>query len=347
MALCEQCSSTAGASPCSCAQDNTAACETLPSQISNFTLQFFGEVVKTEIDGIVSWSLPCSLDVGLPNNPRGANEGLACYFLRLFKDGIIGLTGPTGAAGAAGAPGNPAYSVTLQSFTQPTLNAPQIHIHTSYNPAMLVGLVVFVDASGWYRIDATDGAGTLFVTLLQAIASAPATITAGRLVVPAGYPGASVAGPTGPQGATGATGPTGVSFTSTNGSIYYPGVGSVFTVPTSVWTLVDATNYSYAFTAPAAGTYLVSYHVGVINDNATTAAYVKFHLHNLSNNSDVGGSLLELKGFGNTETQSGSVTALAYADSAGQQIQLHAITDSAGDFTVIPERTTLTWTRVS
>src|SRR5258706_4602955 len=92
-------------SPCAITAANTAACETLPSQIENFTLQFFGTVFKTEVDGIVTWSLPCSLDVGLPNNPRGVDEGLACYFLRLFNDGIVGLTGPQGAAGTAGTNG--------------------------------------------------------------------------------------------------------------------------------------------------------------------------------------------------------------------------------------------------
>jgi hypothetical protein len=76
----------------------------LPSQIQNFTQQFFGDVVKTEVDGQVIWSLPCDLDIGLPNNQRGAGEGLACYFLRLSEEGIIGLTGPQGEV-TFGAPG--------------------------------------------------------------------------------------------------------------------------------------------------------------------------------------------------------------------------------------------------
>lgn len=346
-ALCEQCGNVAGSSPCNCAQANTAACETLPSQISNFTLQFFGEVVKTEVDGIVSWSLPCSLDVGLPNNPRGATEGLACYFLRLFKDGIVGLTGPAGAPGATGANGNPAYAVTLSSFTQPTLEAPQIHIHGSYNPAMLVGLTVFVDTSGWYSIDATDGSGTLFVTLLKALDTAPATIPAGKLIVPSGYPGASVTGPAGPQGAVGPQGPAGANPTSSNGSVYFPGVGSNFTILAGTWALIDATNYTYAFSAPSAGTYLITAHLGIVNDNATTGAIVEIRLHNSTNNSDVGGSYMKINNFANAEAKAVAISSIVQIDTAGQQIELQAVTDSAGDFTVIPQRTTLNWVRIA
>jgi len=79
--------------PCRRGPRNSARCESLPSQIENFTTQFFGTVVKTEINGVVTWSLPCQLDVGLPGNPRGVDEGLACYFLRLFSDGLGGLKG--------------------------------------------------------------------------------------------------------------------------------------------------------------------------------------------------------------------------------------------------------------
>src|SRR6185436_11523721 len=122
--------------PCHRSTTNTAACESLPSQISNFTTQFFGVVTKTEVDGAVVWSLPCSLDVGLPANPRGSGEGLACYFLRLFADGIIGLTGPKGDSGTPGTDGRNAYTVTLHSFTQPTSGNPNIQVSTAFNPAV-------------------------------------------------------------------------------------------------------------------------------------------------------------------------------------------------------------------
>lgn len=85
--------------PCAITQENTAACESLPSQLENFITQFFGEVIKTEVNGIVTWSLPCELNTGLPNNPRAAGEGLGCYLLRLIQNGVDGRTGPPGKSG--------------------------------------------------------------------------------------------------------------------------------------------------------------------------------------------------------------------------------------------------------
>ena len=190
-----------GNNPCRVTQTNTAACESLPSQISNFADQFFGEVVKTEVDGVVTWSLPCSLDVGLPNNPRAAGEGLACYFLRLFEDGIVGLTGPAGDPGDDGAAGRNAFTVTLASFTQPTVESPNVQVLTQYNPAIFPGLIVAIQSSGWYLVNEADTSGMLFLTLSDPTPGAPAVITAGKLVVPAG--GGAVPGPQGPPGPDG------------------------------------------------------------------------------------------------------------------------------------------------
>src|ERR1051326_215997 len=74
--------------PCQVSGSNTPACESLPSALQNFIDNFFGEIIKTEVDGAVTWALPCNLGTGLPGNPRITGEGLACYFLRLFSDGI-------------------------------------------------------------------------------------------------------------------------------------------------------------------------------------------------------------------------------------------------------------------
>jgi len=172
--------------PCAITQHNTAACESLPSQISNFTLQFFGTVVKTEIDGVVSWSLPCNLDTGLPNNPRGADEGLACYFLRLFQDGIVGLTGPQGAQGCPGKDGFNAYTVTLQAFTQPTAESPTLTLLTQFSPVIVTGLNVFIQGSGYYQVTGANSSGLVFLTLIRPVSGASGTISAGKIVVPTG-----------------------------------------------------------------------------------------------------------------------------------------------------------------
>jgi hypothetical protein len=172
--------------PCSVHQHNTATCESLPSQISNFTLQFFGTVVKTEIDGAVSWSLPCGLDTGLPNNPRGVDEGLACYFLRLFSEGIVGLTGPPGPQGCPGTDGFNAYTVTLESFTQPTADQPNVTVVTQFSPVILTGMNVFIATSGYYLVTGTDASGLVFLTLVKPVSGASGTITAGKIIVPTG-----------------------------------------------------------------------------------------------------------------------------------------------------------------
>ena len=157
------CNPNCGSDPCAASETNTADCESLSSQVNNFTEQFFGTVVKTEVDGVVTWSLPCELDTGLPNNPRGIDEGLSCYFLRLFNEGIIGLTGPQGDPGVNGDDGRNAFTVTLASFMQPTLGSPNIQISTLFNPAMLESLYVFIEDSGWYQITARDESGAIWL----------------------------------------------------------------------------------------------------------------------------------------------------------------------------------------
>lgn len=174
--------------PCGTGAGNTAQCESLPSQIQNFTDQFFGSVVKTEVNGEVVWSLPCSLDVGLPANPRAVDEGLACYFLRLFRDGIAGLMGPNGTPGTPGANGRDAYTVTSQAFAQPTLNAPLAQIVIIPNRAILEGIGVFIERSGTYKVTNVAPGGIIFVTLVYPSANTPAVIPAGAVVVPVGIP---------------------------------------------------------------------------------------------------------------------------------------------------------------
>lgn len=223
------CSCGCGCNPCLRTLTSTVECETLPSQIENFTLQFFGEVIKTEVNGQVTWSPPCNLDVGLENNPRGAAEGLACYFLRLFQDGITGATGPQGEPGTPGTNGRNAYTVTLAGFVQPTLGAPNVTVITAANPAIVPGIYVFIATSGWYLVNANDGAGTLFLTLVKEVTGAAGVITAGKLVVPSGFPGASVVGPQGPTGATGPAGPQSPSFTEQNG-FYFTTVGTDYSL---------------------------------------------------------------------------------------------------------------------
>jgi hypothetical protein len=122
--------------------------------------------------------------------------------------------------GKSGCDGRNAYTVTLQAFAQPSLGSPIAQVVTQYNPAILVGMSVYIAGSGWYRVTQANTDGTLFLSLEQALVSAPSIVPAGSLVVPTGEPGApGVQGPQGIQGVAGIQGPTGAT-----GPIGPPGV---------------------------------------------------------------------------------------------------------------------------
>lgn len=333
--------------PCSHGPHNTPQCESLPSQISNFTSQFFGEVVKTEQNGQVVWSLPCSLDIGLPANPRGAGEGLACYFLRLFMDGITGLTGPQGVPGTNGAPGNNAYTVTLQSFPQPTLASPAIQVLTQYNPGVdLVGSYVFIDTSGWYQIDETDGAGTLFLTLVKALPSASGTIAAGKLIVPSGYPGQSIQGPQGIPGPPGQQGPPGPEPTATNGMYFPGGSGSDFSLPVA-YAAVNFTSSVMQFLAVAQGTYLVTVTCVVVAQSGVGSSDGAFlQLYN-TNTAALLGVEQVVTGFVNQEHRQVVLSCIVTTDAPNQTIQVNGKCSVAGNIIVQASRSSMTWVRLS
>lgn len=340
----QPCNSCDG-NPCRVTSTNTPACESLPSQIQNFTAQFFGEVIKTETDGVVSWSLPCNLDVGLPNNPRANDEGLACYFLRLFMDGIIGLKGDPGEKGDAGTDGKNAFTVTLGSFPQPTLSNPNIQVLTSYNPAFMVGEYVFIATSGWYLVTTADVSGVLFMTLTKPLTGAAGTITAGKLVVLAGYPGADGIGIEGPKGDKGDQGDTGDSFTSVNG-FYYAPVGVDFQLPVT-YTAVDFTNSSPAVLLPSAGKYLVTVIadlVGLASVALIDNAFLK--LYNVSAAADIAGSEHKISNLVDTERKQIVLNAILTTTAANQTVQVYGKATTAAKIAVVALNTSVSYVRL-
>lgn len=197
--------------PCAPCPTESAACETLPSALENFITQFFGVVEKSVVDGRVVWTLPCNLEAGLENNPRQPNEGLACYFLRLFQNGILGVTGPQGSMGDPGVDGHNAFTITLCNFTQPAASG-NFTVEVLANPVFVAGQIVYINGSGWSQIQLVSG-GTLSLTLIEGTASEGTTINLGAIVTvagPRGIPGTAAAmGDTGPQGDPGPQGPAG------------------------------------------------------------------------------------------------------------------------------------------
>lgn len=331
--------------PCEVTQLNTPTCESVPSQIENFTKQFFGSVTKTEVDGQVVWVLPCDLDVGLPNNARMADEGLACYFLRLFNEGIVGLTGPEGQPGAPGEDGAEPFTVTLLSFLQPSLAAPQVTVKTYFNPLFAEGINVFIEGSGWYNLDTLDNSGFLYLTLTKALSGAPVTITAGKKVIPAGYPGQSGVGTVGPQGPVGATGATGPTPTTTNG-FYFATLGTD-DVLANVPTAVTFVNSSPQVLLPAVGTYLLTAVVDVkglagiaLNDFVTAS------LFNTTIAGSVEGSAHKVSNLVTDQRTQIVINAIYSTAGANQTVALYADCTTAAAASVVALNTTLSYVRV-
>lgn len=331
--------------PCGPVVPSTVACESLASQIENFTKQFFGELVKTEIDGKVEWVLPCNLDIGLENNTRAVGEGLACYFLRLFRDGIVGLTGPEGATGDPGADGINAFTVSVQSFTQPTLGAPNIQLRTFYNPAIVAELNVFVQGSGWYHVDAVDSIGNLYLTLTKPLGGVSGTIAAGRLVVPAGYPGESIVGPQGVQGPPGATGPAGETPTTSNG-MYFATVGTDYQFANTP----SALNFiasSPQVLLPEVGTYLLTAIISVVgNASINPNDVVSVKLRNTTAGGDVDGSEQKISNLAVDEVSQIVLNAIHSTAGASQTVAIFGDCTTALAASAVAVRTTLTFVRI-
>lgn len=251
-------------------------CESLQSQINNFTLAFFGDVTKTEGgDTGVVWNLPCGLDLGIPVTPRGPDEGVSCYFIRLFNDAILELQGAKGETGASGANGFSGYTTLLASFVQPSTSL-AIIIVTQFTPAIRPGEYIFISGSGWFRVIDFDNAGNISVSLVQPMIAAGRVVPAGRIVTPVGPPGRNSTGrrgdtgqpgdrgDQGAKGESGDQGPDGSSLlhgpTEQNGSLI--GANEDYTVANtslSVVTFGKAPNpvVPFQFVAPVAGKYLV------------------------------------------------------------------------------------------
>ena len=291
--------------PCRRGPRNSARCESLPSQIENFTTQFFGTVVKTEINGVVTWSLPCQLDVGLPGNPRGVDEGLACYFLRLFSDGLGGLKGDPGAQGPAGTNGTNAFTVVTQGFNQPTAQNPLVQFVVTPNPAIIAGINIFVAGSGYYLVTAVLAGGIVFATFQVAAPNPVAYVQAGSLVVPTGSNAVGLQGPqgvagqTGPQGIAGPQGTPGASYTAQNGYVYATTSNAPYSLTTSYAPLNFGGLY-LGFVPPESGTYLVTATIPVTTtvqtaqttpiNYAPELVYAKFKFTNATTLADVAGS---------------------------------------------------------
>lgn len=269
-----------GGNPCRVCPTSTVDCETLPSALDNFTRQFFGVITKTEVNGQISWVLPCDLDVGLPANPREDGEGLACYFLRLLGGEIQGLAGPKGDTGLSGTPGQNAYGVITSAFVTPTPANPISQFTIIPTPVLSVGQTIFIPGLGWVVIQDVSQGQTVITTLVELISNPASQINPGTLALPVGPRGLTIVGPqgakgekgdqglqgetgaTGSPGAQGAVGPAGATATNTNG---VNTGGTTDYVMTLAFAKVDFGTADLDVTLPTAGTYLFAVRIAGVN----------------------------------------------------------------------------------
>jgi hypothetical protein len=247
-------------SPC-CSEE--CAGESLTSALDNFITSFYGTVTKV-IDPVTcaaTWTLPCDLDVGLENNPRLEGEGLSCYFLRLFDEGITGATGPQGLAGADGSDGANGYTVTTSEFVLPVQEDPWEDSDTVDVDVEVPGVVpvesfIFINGAGWVYVTGKVGS-TLTIQPVSTIIAPSNPVPVGSSVIITGPEGP--VGSVGPQGSTGATGATGangaVGAAGSAGASSITQTSEDFPVP-AVGATDDVTVVSGSFFAGAQQVYL-------------------------------------------------------------------------------------------
>lgn len=338
------CGSSGACTPCNTpCGTNSAACETLPSALDNFIHHFFGSVIKTEVNGVVTWTLPCNLDIGLPGNPRSIEEGLACYFLRLFGEGITGLLGPKGDTGATGVSGNNAYTISTSAFTPATSPGQSVQFTIIPNSVIVAGMAVFIPGAGWYQITEVFQGTTVFASLLEGVAAISSVISAGTKILPTGPKGLSITGPTGatgatgpqgPQGVTGATGATGLTGQTgpqggivTNTNAVVTGGATDYTI-TDSYAKVDFGATDMEAVLAIAGTYLFMVNISLFNNSASTRSY-DFKLVNFDTGLDVANSESSDTFLDSPNLRLFTLIAIVTTSVDGQTIQLYGKSSSA------------------
>jgi hypothetical protein len=332
-----------GQNPCAASAANTPECETLPSQISNFVSHFFGDIVKTEVNGLIGWELPCDLDVGLDNNPRAQGEGLACYFLRLFRDGITGLTGPQGEPGVDGLPGASGFSVTLQSFEQPAAGVPSIILRFAANPVIQPGQTIYIQDSGYYEVSSIGADWLVGLVPKDLKAGVSGTIPIGRIVSVAGPKGSTgLKGDTGDTGPAGPQGPAGTTYTAVNGFVRC--AGELFELQLDFGQVVFGT-VNPTVTLPSTGTYLVTAVVSVETAADATNEVVSFNLSRVGSGA-VEGTTVFTRHLGASQRDQLVIQALVTSFNSST-IQLHGCVSVAGKASAMPQGTSMTFIKLS
>lgn len=147
--------------------------EPLSSELRNFIAAFFGTITKTCVNNQIVWTLPCELDDGITGFPRVANEGVACYILRVLQEGVFpGPTGGTGATGATGPTGGTGATGPGVGATGPTGPTGATGDNGATGPTGPTGATGTGATGPTGATGATGSSGTPFTSADQTITSA-------------------------------------------------------------------------------------------------------------------------------------------------------------------------------
>ncbi len=321
---------------------NTAECESQASQLANFIRTFYGTITKYEEDGQVKWALPCNLETGLLENPRQENEGLACYFLRLFEDGIKGLKGDKGDKGDPGADGHHAYTVNLASFT-PVLNETSA-VYCYVVASLLPQSYVFIENSGWYQVQAINPeAGIAWLRYERKISNPVETVPAGSLIVPVGCPGTNgLDGEQGPPGPAGPQGPPGENWPAESTAVAFTS-GGEFAVSTTYTTVAFGGN-EVKLTLSGRAIYLIQATAGWCTlTNCVATDLLELQLYNITTSEQLPGAYARLAGWAGADKE-GQLTVMSRYELLGSgttTVALQARASNASRYKLYAVPTTL------
>ena len=180
----------------------------------------------------------------------------------------------------------------------------------------------------------------------QALAGAPATIVAGKKVIPAGYPGQAGVGTAGAQGPVGATGPAGTNYTTTNG-FYYATIGTNDQLA-NIQTAVTFVNSSPQLLLPAAGTYLLTAVVDVLGEAGVAVNdVVTASLYNTTIAGAVEGSAHKVNNLINGARAQIVINAIYSTAGANQTVALYADCTTSAAASIVALNTSMSYVRVA
>jgi hypothetical protein len=182
--------------------------------------------------------------------------------------------------------------------------------------------------------------------LTKAVSGAPATVTAGKLVVPAGYPGQSIVGPQGEQGIQGPQGNPGVTVTTEN-QVFETNVGDDYALQVT-YTALNFITSTAQLLLPTRGRYLLNAVIALKGEtgvNLNDLAAIK--IRNTSIGGEVGGSEQKISYLSDGQRAQIVISTIYETDANNQTVTLYGQCTTSDVVTVIGNHTVFNYVRLS